>query len=64
MRYFPEAYGYSKSEVKVKLDLSNYAAKSGLKGAADIDALTFAKKVDLGKLKSDVEKLDMKTLKF
>ena len=63
MMYFAESYSYSKSEVNVKLDLSNCATKSDLKGATDIDASTFEKAV-LGKFTSDVQKLDIKTLKL
>ena len=31
MNYFPEPYTRRKSEIKVELDLSNYAAKSDLR---------------------------------
>ena len=34
--YLP--YSHSKSEIKVNLDLSNYATKSDLKNAADVDS--------------------------
>ena len=37
MSYFPETYTYSKSKIKVELDLSNCATKSDLKSAADVD---------------------------
>ena len=40
----------------------NYAAKSDLKTAADINTWKFAKKVDLACLKSDVDKLDIDKL--
>ena len=40
----------------------NYATKSGLKTAADINTWKFAKKVDLACLKSDVDKLDIDKL--
>ena len=32
------------ANVKVELDLSNYATKTGLKNAAGVDTLNFAKK--------------------
>ena len=49
--------------LKVKLDSSNYAAKADLKNAAGVDTSTFAKKVDLGSLKCNVDKLDIDKLK-
>ena len=42
MSYFPP-YGYSKSNIKVELDLLNYATKSDLKNAAGVDISQFAK---------------------
>ena len=45
--------------MKVELDLSNYATKSDFKNATGIDTSKFAKKVDLARLKSTVEKLDV-----
>ena len=49
--------------VKVGLDLSNYATKPDLKNAARVDTSSFAKKTDLVNLKSDVDKLDIDKLK-
>ena len=43
--------------------MSNYATKSDLENAADLDASDFAKKIDLVNLKSDVDKLDIDKLK-
>ena len=40
-----------------------YATKADLKNATGVDTLSFAKKTDLAKLKSDVEKLDIDKLK-
>ena len=60
--YFPEPKSL-KGRVKVKLDLYNYATKAGLKNAAGFDTSSFAKKVDLAKLKSDIDKLDIDKLK-
>ena len=45
--------------VKVELDLSNYATKADLKNAAGVDTFEFAKKVDLASLKSEIDKLDI-----
>ena len=37
--------------------MSNYATKSHLKNATDVDAVHFDKKADLASLKSDTDKL-------
>ena len=60
--YFPEPKS-SGERVKVELDLSNYATKSDLKNATGFDKSKFAREVDLANLKSDVDKLDIDTLK-
>ena len=49
--------------MKVELDLSNYATKSDLKIATEVDTSIFAKKVDLANLKNNVDKLDIDKLK-
>ena len=46
------------------MNLSNNATKADLKNATDVDTSTFAKKVDLANLKSDVGKLDIDKLKY
>ena len=55
--YFPKQKSLGKY-VKVKLHLSNYAAKVHLKNAAGVDTPDFAKKTDLADLKPDADKLD------
>ena len=50
------------ANVKVDLDLSNYATKVDLKNAAGVDTSDFAKKTDLANLKFDVDKLDIDKL--
>ena len=47
---------YSGANVKVELDLSNYATAADLKNAAGVDTPSFAKKNDLANLKSDAYK--------
>ena len=49
--------------VKVELDLSNYATKTDFKNAVGIDTSSFAKKVYIGSLKSNVSKLGIDELK-
>ena len=50
--YFPELKSFR--NVKSELDLSNYVTKTDLKISAGIDTSSFAKKVDLASLKSNV----------
>ena len=45
-RYFPKTIPLG-GNVKIELDLSNYATKADIKNATGADALKFAKKVDL-----------------
>ena len=59
--YFPEPKSLEKT--KVELDLYNYATKTNLKNATGINTLSFAKKVDLTSLKSNVNKLNNDKLK-
>ena len=51
------------ANVKVELDLSNYATTADSNNAAGVDTLHFAKKANLVDLKSDVDKLDIDKLK-
>ena len=60
--YFPKPKSI-KENVKVELDLSNYATKADLKNATGVDTSDFAKKTDSANLKSDVNKLDIDKLK-
>ena len=54
---------FLRANVKVQLNLSNYATKSDLRNARDVDTLYFAKKTDLADLKSDLDKLDIDKLR-
>ena len=60
--YFPEPKSLG-ANVKVELDLSNYATKANLKNAAGADTLAFAKMTDLANLKPDVDKLNIDKFK-
>ena len=60
--YFPESKSLG-GRVKVELDLSNYATKTDLKNATEVDTLYFAIKIDLANLKSNADKLDIAKLK-
>ena len=50
-QYFPALHERCDGNVKVELDLSNYAAKADLKGATGIDTYTLTAKTDLVSLK-------------
>ena len=51
------------ANVKVELDLSNYATKADIKNETGVVTSDFPKKTDLTNLKSDVDKLDNDELK-
>ena len=62
-KYFPEPKSLGE-RVKVELDLSNYATKVDLKKATGIYTSKFTKNfVDLARLKSNVDKLDIDKFK-
>ena len=46
----------------VKLDLSNYATKTGLKNVTHVNTSSFALKSNLANLKTQVDKLDVDKL--
>ena len=60
--YFPKPNSL-RANVKVRLDLSNYATKTDLKNETDVDTSFFAKKSDLTNLKFNVDKLNFDKLK-
>ena len=60
MVFYPEPDSYSRSKIKVELDLFNYTAKSDLKSTAGSDASEFAKTIDSVGLKYEVDKVDVK----
>ena len=60
--YFPKPNSLE-ANVKIELDLSNYATKTSLKNETKVDKLSFAKKTDLANLKSGVDKINIDKLK-
>ena len=62
MSYYPP-YKSSSNNIKVKLDLSNYATKNDLKNITHVDVSSFASKTNLTALKSEVDKIDVDKLK-
>ena len=55
--YFPPSRRL-RGDIKVKLDLSNYATKTDLKDITHVDVSSFALKDNLSALKTEVNKLD------
>ena len=51
------------ANVKVELDLTNYATKADLRNATGADTSSFAKRTDLANQKFDEDKLDFDQLK-
>ena len=51
-------YRSSSNNIKVKLDLVNYATKADLKNITHIDVSSFASKTNLAALKTEVDKID------
>ena len=62
MSYYPPYKSYS-NNVKVELDLTNYATKTDLKNIIHVDASSFASKTNLAALKTEVDKIDAEKLK-
>ena len=62
MSYYPP-YKSSGNNVKVELDLTNYAAKTDLKNITHVDVSSFASKTNLAALKTEVDKIDVDKLK-
>ena len=61
-RYFPP-YNSSSENIKVELDLSNYATKTDLKNVTHVDVSSYALKSNLAALKTEIDKIDTGKLK-
>ena len=61
-QYFPP-YNNSSGNIKVKLDLSNYATKDDVKNITHVDVSSYATKTNLAALKTKVDKIDSDKLK-
>ena len=61
-QYFPP-YNSSSNNVKVELDLANYATKDDVKNITHADVSSFASKTNLAALKTEVDKIDTDKLK-
>ena len=60
-QYFPP-YG-SSNNIKVGLDLANYATKDDVKNITHVDVSSYATRTNLSALKSEVDKIDVNKLK-
>ena len=61
-QYYPP-YRSSSNNIKVKLDLVNYATKTDLKNITHVDVSSLASKTNLAALKTEVDKIDADKLK-
>ena len=61
-QYYPP-YKSSSNNIKVELDLTNYAIKTDLKNITHTDVSSFASKSNLAALKTEVDKIDADILK-
>ena len=61
-KIFPPYRGAS-NDIKVELDLSNYATKDDVKNITHVDVSSYATKTNLAALKSEVDKIDIDKLK-
>ena len=62
MSYYPP-YRSSSNNIKVELDLSNYATKDDVENITHVDVSSFASKTNLAALKTEVDKIDADKLK-
>ena len=62
-QYFPKPYKSFGGDINVKVDLSNYATKTDLKNISHVDVSSFALKLNLANLKTEVGKIDADKLK-
>ena len=62
-QYFPPYNNNSSGNIKVELDLSNYATKNDVKNITLADVSSYATKTNLAALKAEVDKIDTDKLK-
>ena len=58
-QYFPKPFRIFGGNIKVKVDLSNYATKPDLKNVTHVVTSRFVLKSNLASLKTEVDKLDI-----
>ena len=62
MSYY-QPYKRSSNNIKVELDLTNYATKTDLNNITHVDTSSFASKINLAALKTEIDKIDIDQLK-
>ena len=60
--YFPKPDEPFGGDINVKVDLSNNATKTDLKNVSHVNVSSFALKLNLANLKTEVDKLDIDKL--
>ena len=61
-QYFPKPYEPFGEDINVKVDLSNYATKAEIKNISHVDTLSFALKINVANLKTEVDKSNIDKL--
>ena len=61
-QYFPKPYEPFGRDFNVKVDFSNYVTKTDIKSILHVDTSSFALKLNLASLKTEVDKLDIDKL--
>ena len=61
-KYYPKPYRSFGGNIKVKVDLSNYATKTDIKNISHVDTSSFALKTNLSNLKAEADKLGIDKL--
>ena len=61
-QYYPKPYEAFSGDIKVKVDLSNYAIKADIKNISHVDTSGFALQTNLANLKTELDKLDVDKL--
>ena len=61
-KYYPP-YKSSSNNIKVELNLANYATKTDLNNITHVDVSSFASETNLAALKTEVDKIDVDKLK-
>ena len=59
---FPKPFRSFGKNIKVKVDLSNYATKADSQNISHVDTSSFALKTNLANLKTEVDNLDINKL--
>ena len=62
-QYFPKPFNsHFGDNIKIKIDLSNYATKADIKNISHVNTSSFGLKTNLSNLKTEFDKLDIDKL--